>query len=167
MKFDRVNAYFKHFTTGYQIKLFQAITLFFVFPSCFWRGWLWLRSKILVKNRCLFFWEFVSHLGNFWFFKVFEKFGNFCLVMTKKKKSSGIAAKFDWSERVRRNSFSISESIKTLIEIESEHKYDLGNVKSFVDWRDLFHRFLNLLQTSLVYHERLGVLSWNQFFFWT
>ena len=53
----------------------------FDFPSCFWQGWLWLRIKFLIKIWCLFFWKFVSHFGNFWFSKVFEKFGNFCRVI--------------------------------------------------------------------------------------
>ena len=46
------------------------------FPSCFCRGWLWLRKfKLLIKNWCLFFWELVSHLGNLWFSKFLIKFG--------------------------------------------------------------------------------------------
>ena len=61
--------------------------------------------------------------------------------MAKKKKSSGIAAKFDQSGRVRKNSFTISESSgtstpsspnlrlrkKTLTDIESGQEYDLDN----------------------------------------
>ena len=40
------------------------------FPSCFCRGWLWLRNfKFLIKNWCLFFRELVSHLGNLRFSK--------------------------------------------------------------------------------------------------
>ena len=63
--------------------------------------------------------------------------------MTNKKKSNGIAPKFERSGRVRPHLFSISESSgtstplspnlglrkKTLTDIESEHEYDLNNVK--------------------------------------